>query len=195
MRRFLWIVMISVLMAQAPAFASPKFEAFIESLWPRVKAAGISRDLFNQAFAGITEPDQQVLELARKQPEFTSTTSAYLAKAVTPIRIDTGQTQKSSDAAAARSDRKKIWRGSAHPSQYLGNGIKFRQRQGIDERLALARHTDLLRFQAEICQWTVDRSVQNSAKRPSDSRQFYRVLGCRNGPYAIHPDIVSVICS
>lgn len=107
MQRLLWIMLISVLMAQAPAIASPKFEAFIESLWPRVKAAGISRELFKQAFAGITEPDQQVLELARKQPEFTSTTSAYLAKAVTPIRIDTGQTQKSSDAALLAAIEKK----------------------------------------------------------------------------------------
>jgi membrane-bound lytic murein transglycosylase B len=107
MQRLLWIMLISVLMAQEPAIASPKFEAFIESLWPRVKAAGISRELFKQAFAGITEPDQQVLELARKQPEFTSTTSAYLAKAVTPIRIDTGQTQKSSDAALLAAIEKK----------------------------------------------------------------------------------------
>ena len=46
MQRLLWIMLISVLMAQAPALASPKFEAFIESLWPRVKAAGISRGSF-----------------------------------------------------------------------------------------------------------------------------------------------------
>ena len=43
------------------------------------------------AFAGITEPDAVVLKLASTQPEFTSTTGEYLAKAVTPIRIDTGQ--------------------------------------------------------------------------------------------------------
>jgi membrane-bound lytic murein transglycosylase B len=77
-----------------PALADAKFEAFIQTLWPRAKAAGISRTTFDQAFAGITEPDPQVLKLARTQPEVNSTTSAYLAKAVTPIRIDTGQTQK-----------------------------------------------------------------------------------------------------
>ncbi len=81
-----------------PAFADTKFEAFIQSLWPLAKQAGISRELFNRAFAGITEPDPAVLKLANNQPEFTSTTSAYLAKAVTPIRIETGQQMKAEEA-------------------------------------------------------------------------------------------------
>lgn len=81
-----------------PSFADEKFEAFIQSLWPLAKQAGISRELFNRAFAGITEPDPAVLKLANNQPEFTSTTSAYLAKAVTPIRIDTGQQMKAEEA-------------------------------------------------------------------------------------------------
>lgn len=84
------------LLTQA-AHADAKFEAFIQSLWPQVKAAGISRALFEAAFAGVTDPDPAVLKLAATQPEFTSTTSAYLAKAVTPIRIDTGQQMKGSE--------------------------------------------------------------------------------------------------
>ncbi len=83
-----------------PALAEDKkFEAFIEkTLWPRVKAAGFSRELFDQAFAGITEPDPLVLKLANNQPEFNSKTSEYLAKAVTPIRIETGKTMKAENA-------------------------------------------------------------------------------------------------
>jgi membrane-bound lytic murein transglycosylase B len=90
-----------------PAAADAKFEAFIESLWPRAKAAGISRAVFEKAFAGITEPDPAVLKLASTQPEVTSTTSAYLAKAVTPIRIDTGQMQKSEQASLLGAIEKK----------------------------------------------------------------------------------------
>ena len=67
-----------------------------------MKAAGISRKLFDAAFAGITEPDPAVLKLADNQPEFTSTTSAYLAKAVTPIRIETGKQKKAGRGQAAR---------------------------------------------------------------------------------------------
>ena len=82
----------------SPALAEdPKFVAFIQkTLWPRMEAAGVSRKLFDKAFAGITEPDPVVLKLADNQPEFTSTTSAYLAKAVTPIRIESGK-QKNQD--------------------------------------------------------------------------------------------------
>ncbi len=96
-----WIVATLALLLLAgltPARADARFEAFVQSLWPRVKAAGISRQLFDAAFAGITEPDPVVLKLAEKQPEFTSTTSEYLAKAVTPIRIDTGKAMKAEDA-------------------------------------------------------------------------------------------------
>lgn len=81
-----------------PAQADAKFEAFVQTLWPRVKAAGISRQLFDAAFAGVTEPDPVVLKLAKSQPEFTSTTSEYLAKAVTPIRIETGRSMKAENA-------------------------------------------------------------------------------------------------
>jgi membrane-bound lytic murein transglycosylase B len=100
MRKFLALAVLSAVLAQAsPVRADAKFEAFIQSnIWPQVKAAGVSRDLFDRAFAGITEPDQVVLKLAKTQPEFTSTTSEYLAKAVTDIRIQSGQAQKAENA-------------------------------------------------------------------------------------------------
>jgi len=85
-------------MLASTALADAKFESFIQSLWPKAKASGISRDVFDRAFAGITEPDPTVLKLANDQPEFTSTTSQYLGKAVTQIRIDSGQSMKSSEA-------------------------------------------------------------------------------------------------
>jgi membrane-bound lytic murein transglycosylase B len=96
------------LLASGPAFADAKFEAFIQnSIWPQVKAAGISRALFDEAFAGITEPDEAVLKLAKTQPEFTSTTSEYLAKAVTPIRIESGQAMKVENAKLLSAIEKK----------------------------------------------------------------------------------------
>src|SRR5439155_22590741 len=87
-----------LVLAALPGAADPKFEAFIQSLWPRTKAAGISRSVFDQAFAGITDPDPDVLKLANNQPEFTSTTSQYLAKAVTQIRIDIGREMETKEA-------------------------------------------------------------------------------------------------
>ncbi len=97
MKKFGLALVAALMLSAVSAKADAKFESFVQSLWPQVKAAGISRDLFDRAFAGITEPDATVLKLAQTQPEFTSTTSAYLAKAVTPIRIDSGQTNNTAD--------------------------------------------------------------------------------------------------
>ncbi len=90
MRKLIVALMLGVL-ATTPARADAKFEAFIQTLWPSLKAQGVSRALFDAAFDGITEPDQVVLKQAATQPEFNSTTSEYLAKAVTQARISTGQ--------------------------------------------------------------------------------------------------------
>ena len=80
------------------AHADAKFEAFIQTLWPSMKAAGVSRSLFDAAFAGITEPDDLVLKQSATQPEFNSTTSEYLAKAVTAARISSGQKMSKENA-------------------------------------------------------------------------------------------------
>ena len=108
LRRLLVLLAMLTPLGALPAHADQKFEAFIEkSLWPRVKAAGISRELFDQGFTGITEPDLQVLKLANNQPEFTSKTSDYLAKAVTPIRIESGQAGKVDEAKLLSAIEKK----------------------------------------------------------------------------------------
>jgi membrane-bound lytic murein transglycosylase B len=108
MRKSGLLVALAVMLAAGPAMADAKFEAFIQSsIWPQVKAAGVSRDLFDRAFAGITEPDAVVLKLAKTQPEFTSTTSEYLAKAVTPIRIETGQAMLAENAKLLSAIEKK----------------------------------------------------------------------------------------
>ena len=72
----------------APAGAyDAGFRKFVEGLWPVVAQAKIKRQTFERGFAGVDEPDPAVLKLADNQPEFTSTTSQYLLKAVTPARI------------------------------------------------------------------------------------------------------------
>ena len=69
----------------------PDFQAYVAKLWPEAQAAKIKRETFARAFAGVGEPDPLVLKMASNQPEFTSTTSQYLVKAVTPARIETGR--------------------------------------------------------------------------------------------------------
>jgi membrane-bound lytic murein transglycosylase B len=100
-------VVVSFFALSVSAQADAKFEAFIQSLWPAVQKSGISRDLFDKAFAGISEPDPQVVKLANTQPEFTTATSDYLLKAVTPIRIDTGKTMLTANDALLSAIEKK----------------------------------------------------------------------------------------
>jgi membrane-bound lytic murein transglycosylase B len=107
LKKLLLSLIVAVPMLAGEARADAKFEAFIQTLWPKAKAAGISRSLFDAAFAGITDPDPAVLKLAQTQPEFTSTTSAYLEKAVTPIRIDTGKQMKIQEATLLSAIEKK----------------------------------------------------------------------------------------
>ena len=108
MKKLICALLLSACAALAtPAKADANYEAFIQSLWPQVKAAGISRELFDRAFAGVTEPDKLVLKQAAVQPEFSSTTEAYLEKAVTPIRIDSGKKAKAENGALIAAIEKK----------------------------------------------------------------------------------------
>ena len=96
-RIFASLLVLAPFMAQPALADDPKFMAFIQdTLWPRMKKAGVSKQLFDAAFKGITEPDPVVLKLADNQPDFNSTTSEYLVKSVTQARIDTGK-QKAQD--------------------------------------------------------------------------------------------------
>ena len=106
MRKLILAFIMGVTLAM-PAHADAKFENFIQTLWPAVQKSGISRDLFDRAFAGITDPDPQVLKLANTQPEFTTATSNYLEKAVTPIRIDTGKTMLAANSDLMNAIEKK----------------------------------------------------------------------------------------
>jgi membrane-bound lytic murein transglycosylase B len=107
-KTFIATLLMALAAAVVPAQADAKFEAFVENtIWPLVKKQGVSRELFDRAFAGITQPDASVLKLASNQPEFKSTTSAYLEKAVTSIRIETGQQMKAQDATLLSAIEKK----------------------------------------------------------------------------------------
>ncbi len=172
---------------------TPNSRALSRACGPRAKASGISRDVFDRAFAGITEPDPTVLKLANDQPEFTSTTSQYLGKAVTQIRIDSGQSMKSSRGGSAVGDREALQGRSRSAPRHLGHGKQFRQGQGADERHALARHLALFRPPQGLCAQPVYRGAEDPAERHRLGGQFHRLLGRRHGPHAIRADLLSLL--
>ena len=70
--------------------ADSKFESWVQSFWTQAKRAGISSELYKEAFKGLV-PDPEVLESARKQPEFVTPIWEYLDVRVSDSRIKNGK--------------------------------------------------------------------------------------------------------
>jgi membrane-bound lytic murein transglycosylase B len=66
---------------------------FVRGLWPQAEARGVSRQAFEASFAGYS-PIPQVMELTRKQPEFSSLASDYVTKRVTDAQAAKGRAMR-----------------------------------------------------------------------------------------------------
>jgi membrane-bound lytic murein transglycosylase B len=77
------------------AFADAGFQNWIRAFYPQAAKAGISQHTYQIAFAGITEPDPDVLQKARYQPEFTTQIWDYLDSRVNPFTVRTGKEAES----------------------------------------------------------------------------------------------------
>jgi peptidoglycan lytic transglycosylase B len=69
---------------------SPEFLRFLETLWPKAQARGISRETFDLAFKGVT-PDPKIAAVTQKQSEFAQPIWAYLDGAITAARLQRGR--------------------------------------------------------------------------------------------------------
>jgi membrane-bound lytic murein transglycosylase B len=67
-----------------------KFAIFLESLWPRAKARGVTRATFEDALRGL-QPDAESIALTRHQPEYGKPVGAYLSAMVSQARIEGGR--------------------------------------------------------------------------------------------------------
>lgn len=79
-----------VMIALEPARADSSFSRWINDFWPEAREKGVSRQVFNRAFAGVS-PDPSVIEKAEHQPEFAKPIWEYLASAVSDKRIENGK--------------------------------------------------------------------------------------------------------
>ncbi len=94
------IVFLALLLLANPALAAPieSFDAFLRNFEPRAIAAGVTRETWRAATAGLT-PDPAVPDLVETQPEFTTPIWDYLDKRVTAGRIERGQAAIEKNAA------------------------------------------------------------------------------------------------
>jgi lytic murein transglycosylase len=68
----------------------PGFQAFLQSLWPRVEASGVRRATFDAACAGLT-PDPAAPSASAKQAEFDKPLKTYIAEAASSARVQRGR--------------------------------------------------------------------------------------------------------
>lgn len=86
------ILRLPLIMALALSAATAKadFQACVTDLRDRAQKEGISETLVERVFADI-EPLERVIELDRRQPEFTASFADYLGRRVTSDRVEQGR--------------------------------------------------------------------------------------------------------
>jgi membrane-bound lytic murein transglycosylase B len=85
------------LVAEDRGADSSTFDTFLMQLWPDAQARGVSRKVFDQAFAGL-RPDPSVIAATRHQPEYGKPVGAYVNSIASKERIDDGR-RKASEVA------------------------------------------------------------------------------------------------
>jgi membrane-bound lytic murein transglycosylase B len=84
---------VSLLAATAlatPALAQGDFQACLQNIRADALQQGVPASVADRAFQGLT-PDQKILDLDSRQPEFTQTFARYIGSAVSADRIAKGQ--------------------------------------------------------------------------------------------------------
>ena len=88
-----------LLLLTTPAFAQPveSFESFVRNFEAKAVAAGVDREVYRRATAGLT-PDPNVPNLVTTQPEFTTPMWDYIDGRVTSGRISRGKAAMASNS-------------------------------------------------------------------------------------------------
>ena len=108
-----WLLVIMIIVygvsgLPAQAGEDKKFQQWIAGLYLEAQQQGINRGIWETAFAGVTEPDPQVLARASYQPEFTTEIWDYLDARVNPLSIGRGEEMKRSYAGTLNEVEKKF---------------------------------------------------------------------------------------
>jgi membrane-bound lytic murein transglycosylase B len=82
---------VGVFASAAPAQADAGFKRWIGDFRGAAASAGISGATFDRAFRGVSEPDAEVLEKARYQPEFTAQAWDYFDNRVNEGSVSVGR--------------------------------------------------------------------------------------------------------
>ena len=81
-----------------PALAQNDFQACLQNIKAEALSQGVPTDIADRAFQGLT-PDQKVIDLDSRQPEFSLTYAKYVGSSVSPERIAKGQQKMAQNRA------------------------------------------------------------------------------------------------
>jgi len=85
--------------AVAPSYAQGgDFQACLQNIKAEALRQGVPADIADRAFQGLT-PDQKVIDLDSRQPEFSLTYAKYVGSSVSPERIAKGQQKMAQNRA------------------------------------------------------------------------------------------------
>ena len=84
--------LLAIFCAQAAAQPQQEFPQWLDGLRADALGQGISQATLDQALSGV-QPIDRVIELDRRQPEFTMTFAGYLSHVVNPGRVKAGRRQ------------------------------------------------------------------------------------------------------
>jgi membrane-bound lytic murein transglycosylase B len=82
---------LALIVPSGPAFADAGFRNWIASFRATAVSAGVSGGVYDRAFRGISDPDPEVLQKARYQPEFTAPAWDYFDNRVHEQAVADGQ--------------------------------------------------------------------------------------------------------
>lgn len=86
---FLFVGLAAGLCFPATAHADA-FDNWVRDFWPTARAAGVSANTYNAAFAGV-RPDTSILKSASNQAEFVRPIWSYLDSAISDTRLSNGK--------------------------------------------------------------------------------------------------------
>src|ERR1700743_3525488 len=73
-----------------PAFAQSDFRDCLQGIKATAQSQGVPAAVADRAFQNLT-PDQKVVDLDSRQPEFSLTYGKYVGQSITPDRVTKGQ--------------------------------------------------------------------------------------------------------
>ena len=89
----------------APASADQGFRQWVASFRSVAAKSGISGSTYDRAFRGVTEPDPEVIEKARFQPEFTAPVWDYFDNRVHENSVAVGRQMARSTSRGSTASR------------------------------------------------------------------------------------------